>query len=444
MTLRCTSFFLFVLTLVGTVGAQQPVTLSLEKAVQLALEQNSTVIQARNTIEARQSSVTAAYGQFLPSVGISGDWSQTKSDFAFFNGIEIPGGSSETRKQYTAGLGANLTLFNGFANTSSVNLAKANEASAEHFTRRTEQSIVFQTHQLYLNVVRTFQLLKVNEDNLKRSQRQLERITESNKVGAVALADVYRQRVQVGNDELASIRAQNDYEKAKADLLALLAVDGEQEYQIDLNGIPTDIDTNEFRALNGQYTNFPELTRQAIQNRPDYLSALESRNGADASLNIARSAYYPSITTSASYGYDNTEFSKLADNKSLSFRLSVNYNLFNGFSTQEKTQQAEVSRRNSDEQLRQTERSIQVDVKKALLDLEASEKQVNVTQTSVESAEMDRKIAEEKYNLGAGTLLDLLIANANYTTALSNKVNAVTGYVLAKKQVEFVLGTITK
>ncbi|MBU2471322.1 MAG: TolC family protein, partial [Bacteroidetes bacterium] len=83
------------------------------------------------------------------------------------------------------------------------------------------------------------------------------------------------------------------------------------------------------------------------------------------------------------------------------------------------------------------------DIQKARLDLEAVEKQVKVTQASVFSAEMDRKIAEEKYNLGAGTLLDLLIANANYTNAQSNKVNAVIGYLLAKKQMEFVLGTIS-
>jgi len=444
MIVRCTSFLIIILAIAGTVHAQQPVTLTMEKAVQLALEKNSTVIQARNTIEARQSSVTAAYGQFLPSVSASGDWSQTKSDVAFFNGIEIAGGSSQTRTQYSTGIGASMTLFDGFSNTSTVNLAKANETSAENNAKRTEQSIIYQTHALFLNVVRTFQLLKVNEDNLKRSQRQLERITESNKVGAVALADVYRQRVQVGNDELGLVQAQNNYEKAKADLLAHLAVDGQQEYQIDLNGVPTDIDTAEFSTLNQQYSNLPELAKLAVQNRPDYLVAVEGKNGADASLTIARSGYFPSVTTNASYGFDNTEFSRLTDNKSLSFRVSVNYNLFNGFATQERTQQADVNRRNADEQLRQTERSIRVDVKKALLDLEAAEKQVRIIQTSVESAEMDRKIAEEKYNLGAGTLLDLLIATANSTTVLSNKVNAVTGYLLAKKQVEFAVGTITQ
>jgi outer membrane protein TolC len=57
---------------------------------------------------------------------------------------------------------------------------------------------------------------------------------------------------------------------------------------------------------------------------------------------------------------------------------------------------------------------------------------------------MDRKIAEEKYNLGAGTLLDLLVATANYTGALSDKVDAVISFLLAKKNTELALGTISK
>lgn len=436
------TFSLF--SLVCLAAGQSQVTITLPKAVELALEKNTAVIQSRNTVDAKQSSVTAAYGNLLPSVGLSGDWNQSTSDIAFLNGIEIPGGTSSTRNQYSAGIGANWTLFNGFANTATVNSARADASSSEFTSKRTDQTVIYQTHQFFLNVVRTYELLKVNEDNLKRSQRQLERITESNKVGAVALADVYRQRVQVGNDELALIQAQNNYEKAKADLLAHLAIDNDKDYVLDLSGIPTDIDTTEFAAVNAQYGSLGELNRQALSARPDYNSALEGKNGADALLTVARSAYYPSVTTSASYGYDNSELSRLTDNKTLQFGVSIRYSLFNGFSTQQKTEQAAVATKNAEEQLKQMQRSVQVDVKKASLDLEAAEKQVTVTQTSVESAEMDRKIAEEKYNLGAGTLLDLLVATANYTTTLSNKVNAVTGYLLAKKQMEYSVGTISQ
>jgi outer membrane protein len=445
--------FIWCLIAANTVLARQSKTLTLESAVYLAVQKNVSVIQAQNTIEAQQAAATAAVGGLFPTISAGASFlrSQQWKDSPGFNvqdGQIIPNSGFTASNSYSAGLNGNLTLFNGFANTSNVKRANANSSASVYTLNRTEQNTIYQTHLLYLNVVRTYQLQKVSEDNLTRSKQQLERIIESNKVGAVALADVYRQQVQAGSDELALIQAQSNHEKAKADLIAFIGVEFNSEYAFDFGGIPSDIDTAEFNTVNALYANFNALVESAVEKRPDYLASIENMNSADASVTIARAAHYPTISASASYGYsgyDNVvQSSRLRDNRGLSLSLNANLPIFSGFATQSQIEQAQTQRKNADEQLKQAQRQIRVDVRKALLDLEASEKQVKVTQTSVQSAEMDRKIAEEKYNLGAGTLLDLLIANANYTTSLSNKVNAVTGYLLSKKGVEVALGTITK
>ncbi len=442
-----------ILTFALAASGQQQKTLTLESAVDLALSKNISIIEAQNSYEASQSASTAASGSLLPTLDAnagfsrSQSWRNTPGGTTVVNGIPItyPAGNSfSASNNFNAGISSRLTIFNGFANTSNVSRANSNESASKLTLSRTEQNTVYQTHILYLNVVRNWQLLKVSEENLKRSTRQLERITESNKVGAVALADVYRQQVQSGSDELALIQAQNNFEKAKADLVAYLGIEFEGDYEVDVTGIPDAIDTTEFAPLNAKFKNYDDLVKTGVERRPDYLATAENVNAAEASVTIARAGHLPTVSASGSFGYSNDEWSGLTDNRGLNVSLNVSLPLFSGFATQNSIEQAQVSRRNADENLKQARRQIAVDIRKALLDLESSEKQVMVTQTSVQSAEMDRKIAEEKYNLGAGTLLDLLIANANYTTALSNKVNAVIGYLLSKTQAEFALGTITK
>ncbi len=408
--------------------AQTPLTL--EKAVQIAVNRNTDVVQAHNAVESSQSDVTSAYGNLYPTVGVTGGWSQARNQFVINN--------------YSATVGADVTLFDGFANWGTIDQAKASQVAATQKLTHAEKFAMYQTHLLFLNVIRMHQLLQVNEDNLKRSQQQLTRITEANKVGSVALADVYRQKVQVGSDELSLIQGQNDYDQAQADLFAYLAINNPKEYTIDFGGNLTDIDTTEFAVLDKKYSDFESLSKEAMSNRGDYLAAMQSVAIADAGIQIAKSGNLPSLTANASYGYSNNVLADVFDDHSINLGLTVRYSIFNGFQTRSGIEKATVNQRNAEEQLNQTQRQIRVDLQKTLLELQASEKQIVVTTTSIESAEMDRKIADEKYTLGAGTLLDVLIAQANYTTAMNNKVNAIIGYLLSKKKLEFTLGTISQ
>jgi len=77
-----------------------------------------------------------------------------------------------------------------------------------------------------------------------------------------------------------------------------------------------------------------------------------------------------------------------------------------------------------------------------LLDLAASKKKLDVNNKNLLAALENKKINEEKYSLGANTLLNLLIANSQYVQAQNDLINSSFDYLIIKKQIEYLLGTL--
>ena len=450
--MRVTKYIAIVATLMSLaamVASAQTKTLTLDQARQSALERNLNVAQAQNNIQAAQAGVLAATGTYLPTLSASAGWTRSQNDLppgSYFdrNTNQFITTSGRTvGNNFNTGLNLNYTIFNGFAREGDYTRASSNSVATEQTAVRTRQSIVFQVESSYLNVLRNEQLVKVTEENLKRDQRQLERITESNRVGALSRADVYRQQSQTAADELALINAQNNFNKAKADLLALIGLDVNEEYTIADPSISLEIAQSELESTSAQYASFRALSQKAIEKRPDYAGATESVHAAEGGVSSARSGYFPTVSAFAGYSMNGSEISKLSNQKNTNWGLSLRWNLFDGFGTNYSLQSAQVQRRNAELTLQQTERNINVEVKKALLDLDAARKAYEVSVKGLTSATEDRKIAEERYNLGAGTLLDLLTANAGLVNAQANKVNSVYDYIIAKRNVEYSIGERT-
>ncbi|HLA69461.1 MAG TPA: TolC family protein [Bacteroidota bacterium] len=421
--------------------------LTLEDAVKIALDQNISVRQAQNNVESAQSGVLSAYGAYLPTLSASGNWTRRQTErpasTQFILGIPIPvPATSSTNNDFSTGVSLGYTIFDGLNREANLNRATSTAVAAEQQATRTRQQIVYLVQSAYLNVLRTEQLVKVSEENLKRDQRQLDRISESARVGSSSIADVYRQQSIVASDEVNLIGAQNNFDKAKADLLSLIGTDVGGDYVVSDPSVSTDITAEELESTKGFVVKFENLRQQAIAVRPDYQGAMESYDAAQSGVTSASSRYWPSIRASAGYGLSGTTLETIKDQKGINWGISVNWTLFDGFQTNQNIQAASAAKRNAELTLLQTERNISVDVKKALLDLEASRKQYQATEKALVSAAQDRKVAEERYNLGAGTLLDLLTANAGFVNAQANRVNATYSYIVSRRNLEYALGEI--
>lgn len=440
--------FLVVLLLIFFTYAVYPQQeLTLKDAISIALQRNTDLQRSANSIKSYKTNVLSAYGNFLPSLSANGNYNWSKSIIKegtvqnFGGGVINVGAITTTNETYTAGVNSSLTLFDGLSSFANLSKSKNDLEAARLNLERMKQDVVFQTISLYYDVINSGQLLKVKGDDLTWNQKNLETINERNKLGAVTMADVYKQQVQVGNAELALVQAKNDFETAKSNLLYYLGLDVLKNYAF------TDTLTmNEENILNekisSNYNDIKDLVDQALNSRPDYAGAKLSLESANNNVTMSKSGYYPSLTGNFGFNSNSNKFSRLFKDKYYQIGISLHVPIFSGFSVVNQVQFAEVGAMNQELTVTDLERTIKQNIQKTFLDIQAAEKNLEVSQSNVKASEENRKIEQEKYALGSGTLLDLLIANSDYTTAKQTFINAQFNYIKLSEQLKYYLGVL--
>lgn len=423
--------FFFIGTLI-TISAQKKLTL--EEAVSIALQNNTSLIKTKNSLTYSESNVTSAYGNLFPSVsaGAGIGW----------NKYYLTGNESESRSA-NAGISGGVVLFDGLANIATINQSKNDLQSAEFSLEKLKQDIVFEATSLYYTVINAEKLLKVREDNVKYNQKFLETIQERNKLGSVAIADVYAQQVQAGNAELLQIQAENDLENAKSDLLNYLSLDVLEEYTFE--DVSSTITESESDAYINEFESIALMVNEALKNRYDYKGKELDVKSADDAITIARGGIFPSV--SASYNLFSAQADALSNlyknnNYSHGVGLDLSIPIFSNFNVDNRIQYAKVNALNTQEDLTALERLIKIQVKQGYLDLQAAKKQLDVSNKNVVSAGENRRVNNERYNLGSGTILDVLQADKDYQQALSDQINAQFRYFELRDKLMNYLGVL--
>ncbi|KAF0139115.1 MAG: outer membrane efflux protein [Stygiobacter sp.] len=403
--------------------------LTLDEAVKIALQKNPNLIKLKNSLDGAKAQLKNAYGDLLPSLGAQAgfNWQRIEdagSSQRNFLGelVEVPASTVENRS-YSVGIGGGVTLFNGLANYATISQRKDNLEASEYNISKLKQTIVYQTTDFYYVVLNAEDLMRVREENVKYFQKFYESVNERNKLGSVAVADVYAAQVQLGNAELALIQAQNAYDQSKNGLLSYLALNVMEDFTL-VNPFGSDraIDANSYLK---NFEDIQTLVNVALDKRFDFKSQQLAVNQTESGLTIARSGIYPSLSADYSYGSGAVAVKDLFDRKSLRVGMSLNIPIFSNFSTETAIQQAEINKMNANEDLLALERQIKIEVKQGHNDLVAAKKSLEVALKNVTAAEENRKINQERYNLGSATILEVLQANRDYVDALRNKINTV-------------------
>jgi outer membrane protein len=411
---------------------------TIDDCITTALTNNPDVRRSEHDIDRSLTYKQQAFGSFLPTLSGSASWTRLDQDIFQQRGDSY----TASRNSYNYSVQSSLLLFDGMNNFITADRSILNQKAAENDLVRSRQDIRFNVHQKFYNCMRLKQLINTNQANLERSQKQLARIRELNAVGSVPKADVYRQEVQAGRDELTLLQSQNDYVNALVDLQAYLGLDPADEFAIDDSSVPPEPGAQEMVQFRTGLGDFQSLVRTALEHRADFQSSKTTLEYTRKGVSSARSAHYPTLRAFAEYTWNNNELAGFNQYDRFGYGLSLEIPVFAGFQTSSAVERAELDYLDKKNTTSQLERTIAAGIRTALNALNNAEKNLEIARRTLASAREDQRVANERYTVGAGTLLDLIVANSNLMSAEADVINANFSYLTARKQVEYQLGNI--
>ncbi|NUN08744.1 MAG: TolC family protein [Ignavibacteriaceae bacterium] len=420
--------FIFLISSVSLFPQRQ---LSLDEAVKIALKNNIQIQKINNGLVSVESNVKAALGELLPSVNGNVGWNWSRTENKNFPAVD--GG------RFNAGVNSNWVLYDGLANYSNLRSKYNDYESALLDIKKIKQDIVFQTISSYYDLIYLRKLMKVREDDLAWNKKNLEIITERNKLGSVTLADVYQQQVKVGTAELELLRASNNFENSKSAFLYYLGLDVLENYELS---DPTESGDSIVVIEEFNVESLRSMIEAAFNKRPDYLSAKIGLLNAEEQMTINKAGHLPVLSNSISFGTSSNEVGSLFNDRQYSFGLTLSIPIFSGWSVENRIQIAEVNKRNKELELRDLEKVITKEMQKTYLDMVTAQKGLEVSRKNVFASTENRRIEEEKYSLGSTTLLNVLIANSEYTNAVSSYISARVSYLKYKEELDYRIGSI--
>lgn len=402
---------------------------TLGQAIRLAETVQPRVVQAEGAVRNADARVRSAKGAYLPSLNFNSSanrsYSGVPSRVDPITGLQ----SGSTSGSVSTSLSSSVDLFTGFRRGADSRAAGAGADAAEAglVDARFQQALT--TTNQFFDALAARQLLLVRDASVRRAEEQLKISINKLAAGSATRSDSLRSRVTLGNAQLQLVQAQASLATAEANLARLIGQTGRVRAE----------DDSAFYQV-AVMLDSAALRREAEAASPQLQAAQASARASTASLGAARASYWPTLTLSGNYGFNGSRSNdyNLYANRSAS--LSLSWPIFNRFVREQNIETQANAARLADAQAAETARLVSASLTTQLAQLEAARTRIGITQTSVVAAQEDLRVQEERYRLGASTIVDVLTSQEALNQAEVDAVNARFDYLRAKAQIEAIIG----
>jgi outer membrane protein TolC len=415
--------------------------LSLADCLNVALQQNATILKAKNDLEASHGVVVQTRAVALPQLTATGQYKYTDPHAIenFPSGTNGSSGFQQPNQNWNAGVQLVQSIYEGGKMVAAFRAANATKQLALAQFQTVVADTLLATRVAYYDVLLAAQEITVHEASVNLLQKELEDQQHRLDAGTVPKFNVLRADVAVANERPNLIQARNNYRIAKNNLSNLLGYNLPHEI---LEEVPLNLtDTLEAAPYD---VNLSDAIQQALARRTELTVLRKTVELQRLNIVNAKSGYKPTVSLFAGYGWYNAQFTPPVeldhDINGWNAGAELSWDIFDGLLTHGKVIQADALYQKSKTDLADQSRQIEIEVRTAYSDFIEAREVLESQKTVQAEAEEALSEARSRADAGTGTQLDVLDAETSLTQARTTQIQALHDYDTARAKLERAIG----
>ena len=411
--------------------------LSLQDAVDLAIEKNINIKQSELNLKNSELNRSDAIGNFLPSIGVSANhqWNIGRGVNVTTNIIE------EITTQFSSGnINIGLPVYSGSRNVYQLHRANLDLLASKYQLDDIKDDIKLFVANSYLQIMFNSELLGVQKSQLEITEVEYQRTKDLIESGFFSPRQIFEIEANLAAQEQNVVTAENNYRDAKLNLAQILLIDDYESFDIAYEDFS--IPFSDILRKNPK-----EILEKALTFRNDIKLAETNISIAEKDIKISKTFLLPSITsfyswsTRISYLDLAPSFEDQFDlNKGQTYGLALNIPIFQGKALRNNIERTKVNLDRLKYQYDQEKLNLENTINQAYFDLIGAIKLYEASNKTVKSLENAFEDASNQFSIGSINSFDFIQSKQRYEAAVSDNVRAKFDYIFRLKVLEFYFG----
>ena len=413
---------------------QNTLTLTLDKALEIALDENPTIKVAAEEIALKKVASKEAWQSLLPEASLNGSLDHTiKAAEMKLNDMSFKMGQDGTNTA-NAGLSINLPLF-APAVYRAMSMTKTDIELAVEKSRASELDLINQVTKAYYQLMLAQDSYEVLQGSYKLAEDNFNVVNAKYQQGAVSEFDKISAEVQMRSIKPNVISAANAVTLAKLQLKVLMGITADVD-------IKTDDNLTNYESM--LFANQLKEEDMSLENNTTMKQFELNMKLLEKNVKSLKTNFMPTLSMSFSYQYQslynpNINFFDYTGSNSSALMFNLRIPLYRA-SNFTKVKSARIQMRQLDWNRIDTERKLNMQVVSYRNNMTASSEQVVSNKENVMQAEKAVQIAGKRYEVGKGTVLELNSSQVSLTQAQLTYNQSIYDYLVAKADLDQVLG----